>query len=97
MPIIQREVRRRGPVGWVFKVLFIAFNVVMAIWLVSYWGTVGGQISSATSDAAKAGGALGATLGTTMLLLLWVLGTIILGALTFFTRGRAVLITEERP
>lgn len=79
----------RGFFGKIFKWGFILFNVLMAVWLFSYWGTVGGMMTESTSDAAQAGAAIGATLGTGMLFVLWALGDIILGALVLFTRPRA--------
>jgi membrane associated rhomboid family serine protease len=97
MPTIQREVRKRGFFGYLFKWLFIVFNVLMLIWLIAYWAQIGGMVSGLESDAEKAGGAIGATLGTSMLLFFWVAGAIILGLFTLLTRGRSVYITEERP
>lgn len=80
---------KRSFLGKTFKWVFILFNVLMAIWLFSYWGTVGEIMNEGTSDAAQAGTAVGATIGTGMLFVLWALGDIILGALVLFTRPRA--------
>jgi ABC-type phosphate transport system permease subunit len=93
---VQREVRKRGFFGKVFKLLFILFNLAMALWLVSYWVTAGRLLTDAASDAEKAGGAIGATIGTGMLLFFWVAGAVILGLFTLFTRGNRLLITEEK-
>jgi hypothetical protein len=38
--VVRREVRKRGFFGKVFKFLFVLFNVLMLIWLISYWSTV---------------------------------------------------------
>lgn len=80
---------KRGFFGKVFKWLFILFNILMAWWLFAYWGDVGGAINETGSDAGRAGAAIGATLGTGMLFMIWALGDIILGALVLFTRPRA--------
>lgn len=68
MATIQREIRKRGFFGKLIKFTFIAFNLLMAFWVVSYWVSVGDLMAGAGSDAARAGGAVGATIGTGMLL-----------------------------
>ncbi|MAK54386.1 MAG: hypothetical protein CML17_00800 [Pusillimonas sp.] len=80
---------RRGFFGTIFKWLFILFNVVMVIWLFTYWGSIGDMMNNSASDAEQAGAALGATMGTGMLFMMWALGDIILGALVLFTRPRS--------
>lgn len=94
--VVQRHVRKRGFFGKLFKLLFIAFNILMLLWLGSYWLSVGGTINNAASDAERAGGAIGATLGTGMLVFFWVAGAVILGLFTLLTRGETIVITEEK-
>ncbi|WP_296747310.1 hypothetical protein [Mesorhizobium sp.] len=94
MPVVQREIRKRGFFGHVFKWLFIIFNILMLLWLVGYWSQISGMIGHG-SDAEKAGGAIGAAIGTSMLLFFWVAGDIILGLFTLLTRGKRILITED--
>lgn len=79
---------QRGFFGQIFKWGFIGFNVLMAFWMFSYFGTIGSSYSSASSDAAQAGTAIGGTIGTGMLLTLWVMGAVILGLFVLFTRAR---------
>lgn len=79
---------KRGIMGKLFKWIFILFNVVMAFWLISYFLTAGEAVNTAGSDAEQAGAALGATLGTGMLLGIWVVGDIILGLLVLFTKPK---------
>jgi NADH:ubiquinone oxidoreductase subunit 6 (subunit J) len=93
--IVRRETRKRGVFGKTFKVLFILFNVLMAIWTVSYWGTVGQQINGYTSDIQRNGAAIGATLGTTFIIFFWAAGSAVLGLLTMLSRG-TVTVIEER-
>lgn len=95
MPIVQREIRKRGFFGHVFKWLFIIFNVLMLLWLFAYWSKIGGMIDPSASQAEKAGGAIGAAVGTGMLVFFWVAGDIILGLFTLLTRGKRILITED--
>lgn len=77
---------KRGFFGFVFKWLFILFNVSMLIWLFSYFVQLGEMTSDLTSDAEKAGAAIGGTLGTGIILITWVIGDVILGLLTLLTR-----------
>ena len=95
--IVQREVRRRGVFGKLFKLLFVLFNLLMLVWVVMALMLASDTIGAAGSEAERAGGTLGATVGIGLLLFLWAVGDVILGMLTFFTRGRAELVTEERP
>lgn len=88
---VERE--KRGFFGTVFKWLFIAFNVLMALWLFRYWSEIGGMMEDG-SEAYRTGAAIGATMGTGMLLFFWAAGAVILGLLTLVTRGRTVMIEE---
>jgi hypothetical protein len=83
---VQLRVAKRGFFGKIFKWGFIAFNILMVIWLLSYWGTVGDM--SAANEAEEAGQAVGAAIGTSMLLGIWVVGDIILGLFVLFTRPK---------
>jgi hypothetical protein len=94
--VVQRHIRKRGFFGKLFKILFIIFNILMLAWVVSYWATVGQHVGAAGSEAAKAGAAIGATLGTGMLLFFWVAGAVILGLITMLTRGETIVMTEEQ-
>ena len=86
---VQLRKLKRGFFGKLFKWGFIGFNILMVIWLFSYWGSVGELANTAGSDAEKAGAAIGGTIGTGMLFGLWVLGDIILGLFVMFTRPKS--------
>lgn len=92
---IQREIRKRGFFGKLIKWSFILFNILMVIWVVSAFGSAGEAIDGMTSDAERAGAAIGTTIGVAFILAIWGFGAFILGMLTFFTRGSPVLVTEE--
>lgn len=79
---------KRGIFGKLFKWTLIAFNLLMLAWLVSYMGQVGGAISESADEAYQAGAAIGGTIGTGMILSVWVMGDIILGLATLLTRPR---------
>ena len=90
--VIRTESYKRGFFGWIFKVLFIIYNAAMALWLISYWV----QISKLTtaSDAERTDAAIGGGIGTGVILFMWVMGAVILGLLTYFSRGRKIVIEK---
>jgi hypothetical protein len=76
--------------GCVFRFLFFAFNVLMLIWLLQYWTTLG--------DAGGSTGAtIGGAIGTLMLLLIRAAGALAL--LMLATRDTAAprLPSRRRP
>ena len=79
---------KRGFFGFVFKWLFIAFNLLMFAWLVAGVGAGGEAMETAQSEAERAGAAIGTGLGFSMILPLWVMGDVILGLLVLLTRPR---------
>jgi hypothetical protein len=92
MATIRKERYQRGPFGTLVKWLFIAFNVLMLIWLVGGLTSVS-QIAT-HSEAERVGGAIGTAIGVSMILGLWVMGDIILGFGVLLTRGDKVVIEE---
>ena len=85
---VQLRKLKRGFFGKIFKFLFIAFNILMAVWLFSYFGVVSDVTKGASSGAEQAGAAIGGALGTGMLLFLWGIGDLILGLFVLFTRPK---------
>ena len=80
---------KRGFFGKLFKWSFILFNILMILWLFSYWVGLGEIANSSTSDAGKAGAVIGGTIGTGLLFGLWGFGDFILGLFVLFTRPKA--------
>ncbi|WP_421196690.1 hypothetical protein [Aeromonas enteropelogenes] len=78
---------KRGFFGKLFKWGFILFNLLMAFWLFSYWGSVSDMMQGA-NDAEKVGGAIGTTIGTSMIFGIWGFGDVILGLFVLFTRPK---------
>jgi hypothetical protein len=53
--IVRTEYYQRGIFGWLFRIVFWAFNLLMLAWIASYWGILsGGHFDGAHSEAAKA-------------------------------------------
>lgn len=94
--IMRTEIRKRGFFGKLFKLLFILFNVLMLIWLVSYWVQVGNIVNQPenSSSAAQTGAAFGATIGTSLIIFVWAAGDVILGLLTMLSRGKKIIVEE---
>jgi hypothetical protein len=91
--IIRKEVRKRGFFGWLFLLIFLGFNALMLLWLLTYWGSIGGNLSSG-SEAARTGSAFGATIGTAMIFFFWAAGALITGLFALLTRGRKTYVEE---
>jgi len=89
------ERRRRGVFGWIMLTLFWAWHVLMIAWFVSSVSGMATVVNDAASEAQRSGAAIGATLGVGIILFFWVAGTLIFGALAFFTRGRREIIEVE--
>lgn len=96
MATIQREVRKRGIFGLLVKWLFIAFNLAMIAWLVMTWNVLSRMDVPAGDAGAQAGRAIAGFASTWLVLTFWILGDIVLGILVLLSRGRRILITEER-
>lgn len=92
--IIRKEIRKRGFFGKLWLLLFWAYNALMALWVGSYWSHVTPQLT-AGSSAEQTGTAIGATLGTGVIMSFWVCGIIILGVATLLTRGKTLIIEEH--
>jgi hypothetical protein len=90
--IVRTEKRVRSTFGQIVKWIFVAFNLLMLVWLVSGMSAVSQM--TADSDAARAGQVIGATIGFSMVLSIWVMGDLILGLLVLLTRGNTVIVEE---
>jgi hypothetical protein len=92
---IRTEARKRGFFGKLFKWAFILFNILMVVWLVSYWSQLGGLVNSTGSEAGRAGAAIGGAMGSGFLLFIWLAGDVILGLFTLLTRGSTIVVEEH--
>ena len=89
---IRREVSKRGAFGWLFLLLFFAFNVVMLVWAISYTNLL--SALSTGNEYERTGAAIGGLFGYSFLAFVWVAGAFVTGLLAFFTRGRKTIIEE---
>ena len=61
------------------KYVFIAFNLLMVVWLYSGISGGGEMVSDAASDAEAAGAVIGTGIGVFLIFVVWTIGDIILG------------------
>ena len=91
--IVRTEKYQRSIFGQLVKWSFIAFNVLMLIWLVGGLGAVS-NIQTQTA-AERAGHVIGATLGFSIIVGIWLAGAVILGLFVLLTRGTKVIVEDK--
>jgi len=92
--IVRREHHRRGVFGWIVKLAFVGYNLLMAVWLWMSWRAMGEGYAE-LSEEGKAGAAIGGMMGTGVILFFWASGAVILGLAVLLTRGKKVIIEES--
>lgn len=90
--VVRTESRKRGVFGWIFLILFWAFNGLMALGLFNGLSTTAEQGAQLTNEAAQAGHAVGTALGIGVVLVVWVLGAALLGLFVLLTRGKKIIV-----
>ena len=89
--IVRIERYRRGFFGWIFRIFFVGFNVLMLIAIIVYSLLV----AFAAPDKHDLAGRIGAALyGNGFLIAVWIPGALLLGVLSYVTRGNKVIIEE---
>jgi hypothetical protein len=89
------EIRKRGIVGWITLIVFLAWNFLMVFWLVTAISATNEVIAQAGGAAERAGGQIGQGLGIGALLLLWLIGAVITGLFALIFRGRKSIIRRK--
>lgn len=95
MSIVRREVSDRTIFGKLVKWAFIAFNVLMLVWLVAGFGIASESMQNTMNEAEQAGAAIGSTIGIGLIIVLWALGDVILGLFVLLTRRKKIIEFEE--
>lgn len=85
---ISNQKPQRSLFGKIIKWTFIVFNLLMLLWMIVGVGGASKQVAEATTEAEKAGGAIGTGLGAMMIIFLWVAGDVILGIFVLLTRAK---------
>ena len=93
--VTQIEKRKRGLFGWVVAILFYGFNAAMILMIVLTWVGVGSVVESNYDDTSVAAVGIAGFLGTVALFWFWLFGSVVLGIMMFFTRGKKVILTRD--
>ncbi len=88
--VIRTTKRKRGFFGTLMWWVFLAFNALMAVWVFMAVKMAGEQYSSSADAAYQAGTAIGGTLATGAIIIMWLVGSAILGLIVALTRGKEV-------
>ena len=89
------EKRRRGFFGWIFLLAFWGFNILMVYTLFSGVGENAKQMATLTDPSMRKGYEVGTGIGVMLILMSWAAGSVVLGLLAYFSRGRRELIEIE--
>ena len=93
--IVRRETRKRGFFGWIFLLIFLAWNLLLAYAFLAGLSNV--ATSNGPTDAAsRAGAAIGTTIGAGLILGIWAAGALITGLFALLFRGSKVIVEETR-
>lgn len=87
------ERRKRGFFGWIFLLIFIAWNLLMLFAFVKGMSAV--SDTAGMSAAEKAGHDVGAGIGAIVILVVWALGSVITGLLALLTRGSKTIVKRQ--
>ena len=95
-PVLLEVRERRSPFGRAAKWVFIGFQLVMLVLMLGTCAAVGPFLSGSDPEVVMGAGMFGAmALGT--LWTIWPVGSLVLGLLVLFTRGRKRLIPAPMP
>ena len=84
---MSQEIKRTGFAKLV-KWCFIAFNILMVLWVVSGLSNSGDVINSASSDAEQVGAVIGTGIGMMFIAGIWFFGFVIGGIMMLLTRPK---------
>ncbi|BCG79906.1 hypothetical protein MesoLj113b_34480 [Mesorhizobium sp. 113-3-3] len=79
---------RRGIFGKIVISFFWLFNLLMIFWIYAGFSATSEKMGAMT-DAEKVGTSIGAGIGITILIVVWLIGAVILGIMALLTRPKA--------
>ena len=74
--------------GKIIKYIFIGFNILMLIWMISYGIQIGDMMNTASSQAERTGTTIGSGFGIMFLLFVWIAGDVVLGFTMLLTKPK---------
>ena len=78
----------RGPFGQIVKYVFILFHLGMLVWMLSICYKAGESVNNSSSQLGEAAAVVGGGIGGAVVLVIWVLGSVIIGFIVLATRPR---------
>jgi hypothetical protein len=88
------ERRKRGFFGWVFLLVFLCWNALMAYWLVKVMGAMG-NMGAPGADVGENGRTAAQVASFGIILLVWALGSVITGLPVMMTRGSKTVVRRR--
>src|SRR3954453_2789250 len=89
--VVEMVRYERGIFGKIFKFLFVAFNIVMLIWLLSSFSHLFQSFNEHPDEASRTGATAGFLAVAMFQLIMWIAGAVILWLLMSLTRGKKII------
>ena len=77
-----------GKQGGYFGKIFLLFNVLMLLWVITGMNATSDVVTKAATEAEKAGATIGTGIGAAFMFFVWAIGDIITGLLALMTRPK---------
>jgi hypothetical protein len=94
MSEVYIEKRKRGFFGWLFLIVFILWNALMVLFLISMIMTTNNLMQTTAPGGESTGTAIGVGFSFIMLIIVWALGSVITGLLALVTRGSKTMVKK---
>jgi len=91
--ILIEDRESRSFFGKIIKWIFIIFNILMLLWAVG--GTSDVAQMDINDEYEAAGQAIGYAIGISIIFSMWAFGSVFLGIMVFFTRGKKRYIEKS--
>lgn len=85
------EKRKRGFFGWLFLLVFLAWNAICLVWLVTGLAAIN-DIPRTDGDGLDSVRTFGTSIAVGFVLIVWALGAVITGLLALVTRGGKTVV-----
>ena len=95
MSDLYMEKRKRGAFGWLFFLVFILWNALMVLFLISMIISTNNFLQTVNAGAEGTGTAIGAGSSFLFLIIVWALGSVITGLLALVFRGNKTIVRKK--
>jgi hypothetical protein len=105
---VYEEIYVRGPFGKFIRFIFVAFNILMAVWMLGYWYTISNMtcksmypddfslqaVCASNNSIMHTGSQIGGIIGTFVISVFWLVGAVILGIFSRATSKKRLIVSE---